>query len=288
VAKKRLSLAWLRPPKAESGGKMSLPDHLREIRYRILVIAGAVVVTTAVALVFQAQLLHLVLAPIDQAVEIFTARRPNDRVDMVTQGVTAGFSLFFRVGFVAGFIAACPIWLYQLWRFIVPALEKRERRMVVRFLGAGIPLFLAGVTMGYMICPLAFATLLDFNPPSVVNLNDVGTFMNFELRILLIFGLAFQLPILLVSLNALGLVSGAALGKFRGPAILICALFAAITTPTTDGLTMLALMLPMVAMYFIAEVICRINDKRKAARRADGEPEEPPVRSRFTRTPKTT
>ncbi|MDR0489593.1 MAG: twin-arginine translocase subunit TatC [Propionibacteriaceae bacterium] len=258
---------------------MSLFDHLRELRYRFLMSMIGILAVALIAIFFQRELLGIVRWPIDQAVIIFNESRPSDRVEMVTEGVTAGFSLYFRVVFVAGFIAACPIWLFHLWRFIVPALGEAARRTARQFLYAAIPLFLAGVAMGYSICPRGFAMLLNFNPPSVTNLNDMGTFMNFELRLLLVFGLAFQLPVLLVSLNRLRIISGQALGKFRGPAVVLCALFSAIATPTADALTMMALMIPMVAMYEIAEILCRINDKRRAARDAGIEP----IPSRFSR-----
>ena len=280
MPKKGSRLSWLRAPRAESpDGTMSLVDHLRELRYRFLMAMIGVLAVTIVALFFQTQLLGIVRWPIDQAVIIFNETRPGDRVEMVTQGVTAGFSLYFRVAFVAGLIAACPVWLFHLWRFIVPALGESARRTARQFLYAAIPLFLAGVLMGYAICPRGFAMLLNFNPPSVTNLNDMGTFMSFELRLLLVFGIAFQLPVLLVSLNRLGIVSGQMLGKFRGPAVVLCAIFSAIATPTADALTMLALMIPMVAMYEIAEVLCRINDRRRAAREAGIEP----TPSRFSR-----
>jgi len=242
---------------------MTLFNHLRELRYRFLVSMLAILLTTAVALIFERQLLKVVLWPIQQAIAIFQETRPDDNVELITQGITAGFTLFFRVSLVAGFIAACPIWLFHLWRFIVPALKKRERRAAGQFLGAAIPLFLAGVVLGYFICPRGFAVLISFNPPGVTNLNDMGTYLSFELRLLLIFGLAFLLPVLLVSLNRLGIVTGEMLGKFRAPAVVLCGVFSAIATPTTDALTMLALMVPMVAMYVIAEVLCRINDSRR-------------------------
>ena len=241
---------------------MTLIDHLREIRYRFLVAAVAIAVTTIVAFIFESYLLHVVLWPVQRAVEIFQQMRPDGRVEMVTQGITAGFALYFKVCFVAGFIAACPIWLYQVWRFIVPALQQGERRVARQFLAASIPLFLAGVALAYWICPRGFAVLMTFNPPSVTNLNDVGTFMTFELRLLLMFGLAFELPVLLVCLNMLGIVTGEMLGKFRKVAIVLCAVFSAIATPTTDAITMLTLMIPMIAMYLIAEVICRRHDRR--------------------------
>ena len=243
---------------------MSLVDHLRELRYRFLVSIAAIIATTLVALIFESQLLAVTLWPIQQAVEIFQASRPEDHVEMVTQGLSAGFTLYFRVSFMAGFIAACPIWLYQVWRFIVPALGKLQRKTARQYLAAAVPLFLVGVVFGYALCPRAFAVLIGFNPPTITNLNDVGGFLSFELRLLLIFGLTFQLPVLLVSLNRLGLITGATLGKFRSPAIVLCAVFAAVATPTTDALTMLALMIPMVAMYLISEILCRRHDKKVA------------------------
>jgi sec-independent protein translocase protein TatC len=251
---------------------MSLVDHLRELRYRFLMALIAIVITTAICMIFESQLLAVVLWPIHQAVAIFQASRPSDHVEMVTQGVSAGFSLYFRVCFVAGFIVACPVWLYHLWRFIVPALKQREKRTAAQFLGAAIPLFLFGVALGYLICPRGFAALLSFNPPTVVNLNDVGTFLTFELRLLLVFGLTFELPVVLVCRNRLGLLSGAALGKFRSIAIVLCGIFAAIATPTTDALTMLALMVPMVAMYLVAEALCRLHDRRAVAIEAGVQP----------------
>ncbi|MCL2735816.1 MAG: twin-arginine translocase subunit TatC [Propionibacteriaceae bacterium] len=274
---KKPRFAWLRPPKAGQFGSMTLLDHLRELRYRFLVVMAAIIVTTLVAMIFESQLLGLVLWPIQQAVEMYQQSRPGAQVEMITQGVTAGFSLYFRVCFVAGFIAACPIWLYQLWRFIVPALKFKERKTAGQFLGVAIPLFLLGVAFGYFICPRGFAMMLTFNPPSVVNLNDVAGFMSFELRLLLLFGLAFQLPVLLVSLNRIGLVSGATLGKFRSPAVVLIGIFAALATPTTDALTMLVLMVPMVIMYLVAEAMCRANDKRVAALMDGKEPALSPL-----------
>jgi len=280
VPKKGSRLAWLRAPKSsDTQGSMPLIDHLRELRYRFLMSMIAIVVLTIVSLFFQSQLLRVVLWPIDRAVEIFNTSRPDDHVEMVTQGVTAGFALFFRVGLVAGFIAACPVWLFHLWRFIIPAVGKAQRRVARGFLAAAVPLFLLGVGVGYSFCPRGFAVLLEFNPPTVTNLNDVGTFLTFELRLLLVFGLAFQLPVLLVSLNKVGLITGKALGKFRGPAIVLCALFSAIATPTTDAFTMMVLMVPMMIMYEIAEVLCRIGDRRR--RNRGDEREQTP--SRFSK-----
>jgi len=251
---------------------MALADHLRELRYRLLISMAAIVVATIVALFFERYLLAAVLWPIHEAIESYQQMRPGAQVLMVTQGVTSGFSLYFEVCLMAAFIFCCPVWLFQIWRFISPGLRSNERRLAGSFMGAAIPLFLAGVALGYIICPRGFAMLLSFNPTFVTNINDVSDFMGFELRLLSIFGLAFLLPVLLVALNRVGLVTGQGLGKFRPAAAILCGLFSAIATPTTDALTMLALMIPMLVMYFVAEAICRAHDRAKARADAGDQP----------------
>jgi len=241
---------------------MSLTDHLRELRYRLLVSLAAIVVFAGIAFFFYEPLLQVVLWPIKQAIIDYQAAHPGAQVELVTHGVTSAFALFFKIAMMAGFIVACPVWLYQLWRFISPALGEEARRTALVFLLPAVPLFLAGVVLGYFVTPKGFALLLGFNPPSVVNLNDLNDYLGFELRLLLVFGAAFLLPVVLVMLNRVGLVQATTLAKGRKVAIVICAVFAAVATPTTDAITMLILMVPMVGMYLVAEVICRVHDRK--------------------------
>jgi len=268
---------WLRPPPAGDGGKMPLADHLRELRYRLLFSVAAVLVFSAVALVFYQPLLQVVLWPIKQAIEQYQQANPGARVELVTQGLTSAFSLYFKVCVMAGFIVACPVWLYQLWRFVSPALGKEARKTGLWFLVPSMPLFLAGVALGYWVTPKGFAMLLGFNPPSVVNLNDLNQYLGFELRLLLIFGCAFLLPVVLIMLNRVGIVKATMLAKSRRYAIVLCTVFAAVATPTTDAITMLMLAVPMVAMYLVAEIICRVHDRRLKGdtENADGETPAP-------------
>ena len=241
---------------------MPLADHLRELRYRLLVAVLAVLVFAAVALIFYQPLLDVVLWPIKQAIDLYQQANPGAQVELVTNGLTSAFALYFKVCVMAGFIVACPVWLYQLWRFVSPALGEGARRTALIFLVPAIPLFLAGVAVGYWITPRGFAMMLGFNPPTVVNLNDLNDYLGFELRLLLIFGAAFLLPVVLIMLNRVGIVKGAALAKGRRVAIVICAVFSAVATPTTDAITMLILAVPMVAMYLVAEIVCRVHDRK--------------------------
>ncbi len=255
---------WYRPPKPSEDGTMELADHLRELRYRLIVSVAGVVLVSIVCLAFYDDLLGILMRPINEAVATYQARNPGAVVQMTTEGVTGAFTLYFRVGFTAGLVLSCPVWLYQLWAYIAPALMKTEKKVALGFLGAAIPLFLFGVAVGYLVTPKGFAAMLQFNPPDVVNLNELNRFLDFEVRLLLVFGIAFLLPVVLISLNLMGVVTGEQLGKFRAPAMMICTLFAAIATPSTDAFSMAALALPMFIMYLVSEIICRIHDRRAA------------------------
>ena len=244
---------------------MALVDHLRELRYRLLVSLAVVLVLSGVALALYQPLLSVVLWPIRQAIMLYQQAYPDAQVELVTNGLTSPFSLYFKICVMAGFIASCPFWLYHLWQFVAPALGSKERRTTVRFLLPAVPLFLAGVALGYWVTPKGFAVMLGFNPPNVINLNDLNYYLGFELRLLLIFGVAFLLPVVLVILNRVGLVKAAVLGKGRKVAILVCTIFAAVATPSTDAITMLILAVPMVAMYLVAEIICRVHDRTLVA-----------------------
>lgn len=140
--------ARFRPPQAGEGGTMSLLDHIRELRYRIIVSFIAVVITSSVAFVFYRPLVEIVMHPYQQASLAIKAKNPTASLQVVNTGVVAPFVLNMRVAIVAGLIAACPIWLYQVWAFIVPGLLVNEKKWALRFLGSAIPLFLLGSVLG--------------------------------------------------------------------------------------------------------------------------------------------
>lgn len=259
-----LPKSW-RPPEPAADGAMELVDHLRELRYRVIVSILAVLAVALCCFIFYNQLTAVAFHPIQQAIEVYRAKNPGAEVEITTTNVTGGFTLFMKVPFIAGFILSCPVWLYQLWAFIAPGLLSNERRAAIRFLGTSIPLFLTGVLLGYWISPKGFAVLLQFNPPGVLNLNDANEFLTFELTLLLVFGVSFLLPVVLVTLNRFGIISGAGLGKFRSMAIFLCFLFSAVATPSTDPISMCVLAVPMSFLYVIAEVLCKRHDKRQVA-----------------------
>ena len=256
--------AWLRPPTFDDSGAMSLWDHLREIRYRLVISVIAILVLFIVAFIFYVPIVELILRPYEIAASNIRARDPSANIQVVNSGVAAPMILALKAAGLAAIIAACPVWLYQLWAFVVPGLLKKEKKIAGFFLLSAIPLFLTGVVVGYLILPKAFEFMLGFTvaEAGVANLQDLNDFLALEMRMLLVFGAAFLLPVVIVMLNLLGVLKSHALRKARTFAIFGCFIFGAVATPSGDPFSMLALSVPMVIMYLISEIICRRNDRR--------------------------
>lgn len=250
---------------------MPLVDHLRELRYRVILSAVVVVIATTVCAFFYKRLIELTLWPYTVARAQVLAAVPDADLLVVNTGVTAPFVLALRVSLVAGVIASCPVWLYQVWAFIAPALMAKEKRNALIFLSASVPLFLAGALLSFLVMPQAVSLMLQFTPPGmgISNLLDINVFLGLELTLMMVFGLAFLLPVVLITLNVVGVLRGVQLGRARSVAIFVSFVFAAFVTPSTDPFTMIALALPISVLYLVAEVVCRLRDRRAAAIGAD-------------------
>lgn len=261
----------MKPPPMPEDGNMSLADHLRELRYRLVVAALAFVLVAVLCAFFYNHLFQVLLQPINLAVAELHQSRPDQEITVVTQDVAAPVTLALKVVGYAGLILSSPVWLYQLWAFIAPGLLAKEKKWAMIFLGSATPLFLTGVAVGYLIMPKGIAVMLSFTPQNqeISNLLDLPYFLNFLLRLMLIFGLAFLLPVVLVVLNLAGVVTGEQLGKWRSYAILACFVFAAVATPSTDPFSMLVLAVPMGLLYVIAEIIARVNDKARGKKNTE-------------------
>ncbi|WP_051232595.1 twin-arginine translocase subunit TatC [Acidipropionibacterium thoenii] len=264
--------AWLRPPQGGEGGTMSLLDHLAELRYRVVFSLVAVIVTSSIAFVFYRPLVEVVMWPYQRASEAIMAKNPEAHLQVVNTGVTAPFMLNLRIAVLVGLIAACPIWLYQLWAFIVPGLVVKEKRWAIRFLGAAVPLFLIGSALGYWVMPKAIAMMLNFTPNGmgITNLLDMNAFLDLELRLILLFGCSFLLPVVLVILNMVGVLKATQLASARKWAIFGFFVLGAFANPAGDPISMSALAVPLTVMYFVAELICRAHDKKAAANESLG------------------
>jgi sec-independent protein translocase protein TatC len=264
----KLSLAWLRPPPAPADGSMTLFEHLRELRYRLVVAALAILVGTVLAWFFRSQLIDVLLHPYYQAAADLKAKNPDAVLQVVNNGIASPFTLAIKVSALAGLILTSPVWLWQLWSFIVPGLLAKEKKWAMVFIGSATPLFCAGVAVGYIVMPKGISVLLGFTEGGVTNLQDINQFLSFLMRIMLVFGAAFLIPLIVLMLNILGVVPARYLSKYRTYVIFGTFVFGAVATPSTDPFSMLALAAPMTVLFLAAEIIAHVLDRRKARRAA--------------------
>jgi len=242
---------------------MSLGDHFRELRARIMRIALYIVTATIVALFFYDQLFELILDPYNQARRMLGQ---GTQTQAVITGVGTPLMLQLKVSGVAALVATSPLWLSEIWGFIVPGLHKTERRWTRIFAFTAGPLFIAGVVLGYYVLPKGIAALIGFTPDGLTQLTEFGEFFSFITRMLLVFGVAFEIPLFVVMLNLAGVVSGKALGRHRPWIIIATFIFAAVATPSTDPYSMLMLAIPMLVLVLASEVIARLLDRRRGRR----------------------
>jgi len=246
-------------------GRMALADHLRELRARILRMALVLLVVTVVAFFFYDQLLALVFDPYKQAV----AQLPHSTKTVATiNGVGGPLLLQLKLCGVTGLVVSSPYWLYQIWAFIVPGLHPHEKRWTRLFVSVAGPLFFLGVAVGYYVLPKGLQVLISFTPVNLTNLVEFGEYFSFMTRMLLVFGVAFEIPLFVVLLNLAGIVSGKALANYRPWIVVGTFVFAAVATPSTDPFSMLMLAIPMTVLFLVSEVVARAVDRRRGRRAA--------------------
>ncbi len=260
----RLSLAWLKPPPLPPDGSMTLFEHLRELRYRLVVASVAIIIGMIVAWFFREDLMAILRHPYDVAIAQLKAKNPDADTLLVNNGIASPLTLAMKVSALAGALLTSPVWLYQFWAFIVPGLLSREKKWALIFIGAATPLFASGVAVGYLVMPKGIMVLLGFTQSGVSNLQDVNQFLSFLMRIMIAFGIAFLIPLVVLMLNLLGVVKAEHLSKYRVYVIFGTFVFGAVATPSTDPFSMLALAIPMTVLFLAAEVLAHIFDRRKA------------------------
>ena len=241
-------------------GSMALVDHLRELRARLIRCGLMLVATFSVSLFFFDPLLGLVLAPYNEARAVLGE---STQTTAYVAGATGPLMLHLKLCGVAAVVAASPYWLWQVWAFIVPGLLPRERQWSRVFGVIAGPLFMGGVALGYYVLPKGLKVLIGFTPDGLANLVEFGDYFSFLSRMLLVFGVAVELPFFLVLLNLAGVVTGAQLGAHRSIIIMGAIVFAAIATPSTDPFSMLMLATPMVVLFIVAEIVARVLDRRR-------------------------
>lgn len=237
---------------------MTLSEHLRELRSRIFKSAIAVLVGGVVGFVFRDQILEYFADLLKNATE-----ETGQEAELNLPNITDSLVIPMQIALVTGIIIGAPVWIYQLWQFVTPGLYRNERKWARIVVAAAAPLFLAGVGVAFWVLPKAAIFLFNFQPDFVVNYVQLDNFIKFVLRMVLVFGVAFLLPIFVVLLNAAGILMGETLANVRRWVITGIFVFGAMATPTGDPITLMVLALPMWALFEIAVLICKSNDKRR-------------------------
>jgi len=240
---------------------MPLREHLREFRTRLVKAALAVVLAAVAGWYLYDPLIEALMAPLQDVA------RADHRVATLNYAqVGSPFNLKIKLSIFLGIAIASPVWLYQLWAFVVPGLTRKEKRYAVAFVAAGVPLFAAGIGLSWLVLPNAIRFLTEFTPQGAANIISADEYLTFVTQIFLAFGIAFVVPLLLVALNMVGVLPALALAKGWRIAVFLTFLFAAVASPSPDAGSMLALAFPMVGLYLVAVGICWLNDRRRHRR----------------------
>ena len=238
---------------------MSLSGHLKELRNRLFwsalfVLAGSIVGWFMFDFVFDE-----LQRPIFEL-----ADKPGSNAIINFPTVVSAFDVRLQVSIFLGVLISSPVWIYNLWAFVTPGLKQRERRYTLGFVFTALPLFIFGCWLAWISMPGFVTTLIGFTPDGAANVINANEYILFTIRILLVFGIAFVLPVILVMLNLAGLLSAATILKSWRIAVFVNAVIAALATPTADPMSMFLVMIPLVMLYFVAAGITYLNDKRRA------------------------
>jgi sec-independent protein translocase protein TatC len=247
-------------------GRMTLAEHLYELRRRVVISLLAIIVGTAIAYLFHGDLLRAVTHPYCQLPKNY--RLNPDKCTLFATGVLDPFRITLKLSLYAGVLGSSPIWLYQIWKFVTPGLYAHERRYAIAFVSASVTLFAAGAAFAYLTLEKGLHFLLGFASGGLTSFLQFDNYLSFVVAMVLIFSVSFELPLAVVMLNLVGVVSAARLRRWTRGVIFGIFVFAAVATPSQDPFTMSALAIPMCLLYGISVVIATVHDHRKARRGA--------------------
>ncbi|WP_234329727.1 twin-arginine translocase subunit TatC [Streptomyces viridochromogenes] len=252
-------------------GRMPLVEHLRELRNRLAKGMLAITVVTIAAAFYNQELMQFLSDPVPRCTKGLGETTGGACAVVAYTDLLSPFTTTVKVSLMAGIVLSSPVWLYQLWAFVAPGLHKSERKYTYYFVAAAVPLFFGGAWLAYTIMPISMRVLLGITPDGSANILPMDKILDFSVRMVLVFGAAFELPLLLVMLNMTGMVTGRRmLGWWRG-VVMGVFVFGAVATPTTDPIGMMALAGPIVILYFMAVGFSILNDRRRSRNNPDSD-----------------
>ncbi|WP_332908213.1 twin-arginine translocase subunit TatC [Naasia lichenicola] len=249
------------PRGADKERRMSLGGHLLELRRRLFIAAISVIVGAVIGYLLSEIIWDLLRSPM-----VAIAKDHNATINYTN--ITQAFDLKLQIAITVGVIISAPVWLWQVWGFIVPGLTKREKQYTFGFFFAAVPLFFAGCAAGWYVWPHIVTLMVGFAPIEDTVFLTASDYLDFILKLVVVVGVAFILPVFLVLLNRVGVISGISILKGWRVAILVIVLFCAVATPAADVFSMFILAVPMVALYLASAGVSVLNDRRVARREA--------------------
>lgn len=240
---------------------MSLSAHLLELKRRLYIIAIAIGLGLVAGWFLSDPLLAAMKRPIADV-----AKAQHRIATLNYDSVASAFDLKMQVALTISIVITSPIWLFEVFAYFMPALTKRESKYVVGFFLTAVPLFIAGVAVGWTVYPHVVEMMTSIAPPDSATIITAKNYFDFVLKLVVVIGIAFVLPVFIVLLNFAGVLSASAILKSWRWAVVVILVFTAIATPAADILSMLLLAGPMAILYFIAAGIAAVHDKRATKR----------------------
>jgi sec-independent protein translocase protein TatC len=246
-----------RRARRQPDGRMALVEHLRELRNRMAVSLIAIAVGVVVAYYLWQPIYDFLRQPYCDTTQ------GRKSCDLYALGIFDQFKVRLRVAFIGGTLLAAPVWFYELGAFITPALHKRERRYAAGFLTAALLLFATGSALAYLTVARGLQFFLQIGGGDIVVILSIESYLSFITLMLLIFGIAFEFPVVILFLNIVGILSSARMREWRRGMIFGIFLASALITPTQDPFTFLAMALPLCLLYELCIVIARLRERSR-------------------------
>jgi len=236
--------------------KASFISHLEELRKRLIICISAIAIGFTVCCFFDQKLVDILVKPLKEVLPPGT--------HLIFTGLSEAFFVYLKISFFAGIILASPVILYEIWCFIAPGLYDKEKKYLLPFVLFSTILFVSGVIFAYyIVLPITYKFFMSYTTESIKPFPSLREYLSFSLKMLLAFGVTFELPIFILFLSKIGIISIKTLTAYRKYAILVIFIVAAVVTPSTDVVSQVLTALPLWILYEISIILVKIFNRKK-------------------------